>query len=78
MRVVHFLLPLLASNVDVVAACGDNVIAAVGAGVVDGLVLAHQELGDGGCDPAEGPGVGTHVDVVPCAGVGEAGLRALA
>jgi len=37
-------------------------------------VLAHEREGDGGSQAAEGAGVGAGVDVVPCAGVGEAGL----
>ena len=53
----------------------DDVVAAVGTGVVDRFVLAHEGEGDGGGEAAEGARVGAGVDVVPCAGVGEAGLE---
>jgi hypothetical protein len=52
----------------------DDIVAAVGTGVIDRFVLAHECEGDGGGEAAEGAGVGAGVDVVPCAGVGEAGL----
>ena len=74
MRVVLLLHSLLARRVQVVAADGNDVVAAVRRRVVDGLVFAHEEEGDGGRDAAEGAGVGAHVDMVPGAGVGETGL----
>lgn len=33
---------------------GNNVVAAVGRGIVDGFVLAHQSEGDAGSDAAKG------------------------
>lgn len=74
MRVVLLLHALLARRVQVVAAHGNDVVTAVRRRVVDGLVFAHEEEGDGGRDAAEGARVGAHVDMVPGAGVGEAGL----
>ena len=74
MAIILLLLHFLARGVQVFAVDGDDVVTAVGAGVVDGLVFAHEEEGDGGRDAAEGATVGAHVDMVPGAGVGEAGL----
>lgn len=44
--VVLFVESLLAGRVQIVAANGDDVIAAVGRGIVDGFVLAHEGDGD--------------------------------
>ena len=74
MCAVQLLEALFARRVDVGAVDGDDIVAAVGRGVEDGLVLAHEDERDGGGDAAEGTGVGADVDEVPCAGVGEAGL----
>lgn len=56
---------------------GNNVVSAVGRGVPDGLVLAHEGNGDLRGDAAEGTGVSAHVDEVPCARVGEVCLGLL-
>lgn len=54
----------------------DDVIAAVGGWVPDRFVLAHEDDGDPGGEAAEGRGGGGgEGDVVPEAGVGEAGLE---
>lgn len=53
MRVVLFLDALLARDVQVVAARGHYVVAAVGRGVPYRLVFAHQEDGDRGGDAAQ-------------------------
>jgi len=67
----------------------NDIVAAVGGGVPDRLVLAHEQDGDargqaaeggwrhgrgGGLDGAEGRVRGGGGDVVPYAGVGEPGL----
>ena len=75
MRIVLLLLHLLAGGVQLGETRADDVVAAVGTGVVDWFVLAHEGECDGGGQAAEGAGVGAGVDVVPCAGVGEAGLE---
>lgn len=67
--VVFLLEALLARGVEVVAAERDDVVAAVGRGVEDGLVLAHERDGDLGGYAAEGAGVGADVDGVPGAAV---------
>ena len=54
-----------------------NVVSAVSGGIPDGLVLAHQEHGDGGGDAAEGSGVGADINVVPCSRVGKSCLGRL-
>lgn len=72
--VVLLLEALLACGAQVMAAHGHDVVAAVGRGVVDGLVLAHEEEGDGGGEAAQRAAVGAYVDVMPCARVGKAGL----
>jgi hypothetical protein len=74
-RVVLLLLHLLAGRVQFRESGADDVVAAVRAGVVDRLVLAHEGEGDGGGQAAEGARVGAGVDEVPGARVGEAGLR---
>lgn len=74
MGVVLLLEALLARGAQVMAADGHDIVAAVGRGVVDGLVLAHEEEGDGGGDAAERAAVGAHIDVVPCARVGKTSL----
>ncbi len=76
MAVVLLLLHLFAGDEDIVAPGRDDVVAAVGGGVPDGLVFAHQEDGDAGGEAAEGGCCGGgEGDVVPGSGVGEAGLR---
>lgn len=75
MAVVLFLVALLAGGVQVVAADGDNVVAAVGRRVPDGLVLAHEGDCDLRGDAAQRARVGADVDEVPCAAVGEVCLR---
>lgn len=74
MGAVELLEALFARDVQVCAVNGYDVVAAVGRGVVDGFVLAHEGQGDGRGDAAEGAGVGANVEEVPGAGVGEAGL----
>lgn len=75
MRVVLLLLHLLAGGVQLGEAGADDVVTAVGTGVVDRFVLAHECQGDGGGQAAERAWIGAGIDVVPCAGVGEAGLE---
>ena len=74
-RVVFLLEAFFAGGVEVVAAERDDVVAAVGGGVEDGLVLAHEGYGNLGGYAAEGAGVGADVDGVPGAAVGEACLE---
>ena len=74
MAVVLFLIALLSGGVQVVQTDGNNVVSAVGRGVPDGLVLAHEGNGDLRGDAPEGTAVGGDVDVVPCSAVGESGL----
>ncbi|GAB1209851.1 hypothetical protein APSETT445_008639 [Aspergillus pseudonomiae] len=73
-RVVLLLEALLAGGLQVVTAHSDDIVTAVGGGVIDRLVLAHQEEGDGGSKPAETARVGADVDMVPGPRVGETGL----
>lgn len=73
-RVVLLLLHLLAGRVQLRQPRADDVVAAVRAGVVDRLVLAHEREGDGGGQAAERARVAAGVDEVPGARVGEAGL----
>ena len=65
MCAVEFLGALFAGGVQVCAVGGYDIVAAVGRGVEDGLVFAHEGQGDGRGDAAEGPGVAADVDVVP-------------
>lgn len=74
MRAVEFLGALFAGGVELGAVCGDDVVAAVGGGVEDGFVLAHECQGYGGSDAAESAWVAADVEVVPGACVGEARL----
>ena len=74
MRVVQLLEPLLAGCPEVVAARNHHVITAICRRVIDRLVLAHQDQGDGRGQATEGTGVGAGIDIVPCAGVGKTGL----
>jgi hypothetical protein len=69
-RVVLLLEALLSRRPQVAAAYRDDIVSAVCRRVVDGLVLAHEEEGDGGSQAAEGARVGADVDIVPCARVG--------
>ncbi len=59
--IVELLLHFLACGVDICAASSNNIVSAVGRGVPDGLVLAHQNDGDLGGEPTQGG----------CAGFGE-------
>ena len=77
MRAVQLLLALLARDVDMCAVCSDDVVAAVGGRVEDGLVLAHQGECYAGGEAAEGAFVASDIDMVPCAGVGKACLCSL-
>jgi hypothetical protein len=54
----------------VLAVRRDDVVAAVGGRVVDGLVFAHQGEGDARGDAAEGEGCGGEGEVVPGTRVG--------
>lgn len=80
---------LVAGGVEGGAVGHDDVVAAVGRGVPDGLVLAHEQDGDargeaaqrrrrhvggGGLDGAEGLVGGRGGDMVPYTGVGQSGL----
>ena len=56
------------------AADGDDVVAAVGRGVVYRFVLAHQNQCNLRSDATQRPRISGKVDEVPGAGVGEAGL----
>lgn len=73
-RVVLLLETLLAGRAEVVAADGDNVVAAVRGRVVDRLVFAHEGERDRGGKAAETAAVCADVNVVPCSRVGETGL----
>lgn len=73
-RVVCLLEALLAGGLQVVAASNHNVVTAIGRGLVDRLVLAHQDESNRGGQTAEGTGVSARIDIVPCAGVGKTGL----
>lgn len=74
MSVVLLLEALLAGDAEVVAADGDDIVTAVGGGVVDGLVLAHEGEGNRGGKSTQTARVTADVDVVPCSGEGETGL----
>lgn len=50
MGVVLFLSHFFPSRVELVAVGADDVVAAVGRGVVDGFVFAHEGDGYGGCE----------------------------
>lgn len=69
MRVVEFLLALLARRAEVMTAHCHHIVAAVCRRVPDRLVLAHQEQGNGRCDAAERAWIGPDVNMVPGAGV---------
>lgn len=77
MCAVQFLLALLARDVDVCAVGSDNVVAAVGGRVKDGLVFAHQSECYAGGEAAESAVVACDIDMVPCTGVGKARLYSL-
>lgn len=74
MRVVLLLKTLLARCVEIVAADGDNVVTAVCGWVIDRLVLAHEDEGNGRGKAAETAAVRADVHEVPCSGVGKSGL----
>lgn len=69
--VILLLEPLLSRGVQVVASNRDDIVAAVGRRVPDGLVLAHQRDGDLRGDATEWTRVRAHVNEVPGAAVGE-------
>jgi hypothetical protein len=73
-RVVLLLEPLLAGRPQVVAACDHHVVTAVRRRIVDGLVLAHEDKGNAGGQAAQRTRVGAGINIVPCPGVGKAGL----
>lgn len=75
MSVVLLLESLLSRRLEIVASNDHHVVAAVCRGVVDRLVLAHEDEGDRRGQAAEGTFIGAGVDIVPCARVGETGLR---
>lgn len=76
MPIVFLLLHLFACDQHVGAAGRDDVVAAVGRRVPDRFVLAHEQDGDAGGEPAERWGRGRRErDVVPGTGVGEARLE---
>lgn len=75
MSVVLLLESLLSRRLEIVASNNDHVVAAVCRGVVDWLVLAHEDEGDRRGQAAESTFIGSGVDIVPCARVGETGLR---
>jgi len=70
MRVVELLKPFVASGTKVLAASGDDVVPTIGGGVVNGLVLAHEEDGDGGGEAAERARICSYIDMMPDAGIG--------
>ena len=70
MTIIHLLRALLPRDAQISAADRYDVVAAVGRGIVDGFVLAHERDGDGGCEAAEGSRVRGEVYGVPGAGVG--------
>lgn len=71
MRVVFLLLHFPACDEHICARGRDDVVAAVGGGVPDRFVFAHEEDSDAGGEAAEGGcGWGGERDVVPGAGVG--------
>lgn len=73
--VILMLLHLLARDMQTLAVGGYDVIAAVCGRVVDGFVLAHEDDGEAGGEAAEGDRRVGEGDVVPRAGVGQAGLQ---
>lgn len=62
MCAVEFLETLLSCRVEVCAVDGYDVVAAVGAGVEDGFVFAHEGECNGAGYAAEGAGVRADVD----------------
>lgn len=77
MRVVLFLEALLSCRLEVLTSNHYHVVTAVCRRVVDGLVLAHEDKGDRRGQAAQGAFIGTGIDIVPCARVGETGLLTL-
>lgn len=75
MCAVQLLEALLASCVEVGAVDGNYVVAAVGGGVEDRLVLAHKGQSDGGGDAPEGSWVSADVDEMPRTGIRKARLH---
>lgn len=70
MAVVLLVGHLLSGDKDIAASGGDNVVSHVLRWVVVGLVLAHEDDGNGGGETAEGAWVIGDGDVVPGTGVG--------
>lgn len=54
MSIIKFLPTLLACGMEIRAVGYDYVVAAVGRGIPDGFVFAHEENGDAGGEAAEG------------------------
>ena len=75
MAVVILLLHFLACDEEIVAAGRDNVVSAVGRGIIGRFVLAHEDNGNARGKAAQGRSCGGgEGDMVPGAGIGEAGL----
>ncbi|KAH0356891.1 ribosomal protein L13, partial [Aureobasidium melanogenum] len=72
--VVLLLVAFLSGGVQIVQTNGDNVVSAVGRGVPDRLVLAHEGNGNLRSDATKGTRVSTDVNEVPCARVGKCGV----
>ena len=76
MSVVQFLKSLIARRVQVPAARSHDIVSAICRGVVDRLVLAHEDQGDGGRDATQAAWIRANVDLVPYSRVRETGLGA--
>jgi hypothetical protein len=74
MSVILLLESLLSCRLEVMASDNYHVVTTICRGIVDGLVLAHEDEGDRRGQTAEGAFIRTGVDIVPCARVGETGL----
>lgn len=71
MAVVLLLVAFLSGGVQIVQTNGDNVVSAVGRGVPDRLVLAHEGNGNLRSDATKGTRVSANINEVPCARVGK-------
>ena len=65
MCAVEFLESLLARCVKIDTVGGHHVVTAVGRGVENGLVLAHEDQRNRGGDAPEGSWIGADINVVP-------------
>ena len=65
MCAVQFLKSLLAGCVKIDTVGGHHVVTAVGRGVENGLVLAHEDQRNRGGDAPEGSRIGADINVVP-------------